>query len=71
MMMFMRSEFGFKCSEDAFASVIKANELEILQWLCRHFPDQFAHSRLEFESLSSGPYIQQWLTLAASSAPSQ
>lgn len=65
-MVVMRLEFGCECSEDAFISAIKANELEILQWLCHHFPYQFERSRLELASLSSSPLMQQWLTFDAS-----
>lgn len=62
MMILLRSEFGCRCSGDAFINAGQANELEILQWLFLHFHEEVIDAPVvEYELCVSSPCVQNWL----------
>lgn len=56
----LRSEFGCGCVRKAFVTAFKSNELEILQWLFRHFPDDAVRDRNLF-GFTSSDHLNKWL----------
>jgi len=60
MMIVLRSEFGCGCVRKAFVATFESNELEILQWLFRHFPDDAVRDRDRFGFTSSN-HLNKWL----------
>lgn len=60
-MLLLRTEFNIQPPGYAFAHAIMNNELEMLQWLLHHFPNNVRDHTLQRPPYPTGPHISSWL----------
>lgn len=60
-MLVLRSEFNLRPQDSAFRSAMMYKELEILQWLLYHFPDEVDEATVRQTPFTRGVYIENWL----------
>jgi len=58
MMILLRSEFGCRCSGEAFVNAAQANMLEIVRLLFCHFHEVIESPIVEYELHESSPCVQ-------------